>query len=510
MRELGGEGSSYMAKNIMVQGTASSVGKSIITAALCRIFLQDGYKVAPFKSQNMALNSFVTKEGREMGRAQVVQAEACRLDPSVLMNPILLKPTTDRKAQVIIRGRVFKNMDALEYHKSKADIKSIVLEAYSSLARQFDIIVIEGAGSPAEINLREDDLVNMGMAEMARAPVILVADIDKGGVFASIVGTIFLLTEEERARVKGIIINKFRGDIELLKSGIDILEKIVHIPVIGVIPYININLEDEDSVTERFSRKKNTGEIIIDVIRLPRISNFSDFDVFNLFGDVSINYIESPEDIRDPDIIILPGSKNTIEDMLYLKQTGIGERILEQHGKGKIIIGICAGYQMLGRSIEDPFGVESSIKEIEGLGILDMKTVMTEEKTTSQVAGKIICNNGILNGLKGMSIKGYEIHMGLSSGIREEDSLAETENGINGSVQNTALGTYIHGIFDSVEFTRGLLNNIRKKKGLAPVENGSSFTEAKEKEFDKLAGIVRDNIDMKEIYNIVYDNIACC
>jgi adenosylcobyric acid synthase len=499
-----------MAKNIMVQGTASSVGKSIITAALCRIFLQDGYKVAPFKSQNMALNSFVTKEGREMGRAQVVQAEACRLEPSVLMNPILLKPTTDSKAQVILRGRVYKNMDAQEYHKSKADIRSIVLEAYTTLARQYDIIVIEGAGSPAEINLREDDLVNMGMAEMADAPVLLVADIDKGGVFASIVGTIYLLAEQERTRVKGIIINKFRGDIELLKPGIEILEQIIKIPVIGVIPYVKLNLEDEDSVTERFSRKKNTGEIIIDIIRLPRISNFSDFDVFNMFEDVSVNYIESPEEIRDPDIIIIPGSKNTIEDMLFIKQTGIADKILEEHGKGKTVFGICAGYQMMGKSIEDPFGVESSIKEIDGLGIFDMTTVMTEEKTTKQVEGKIICDNGITNGLKGSTVKGYEIHMGISSGISEEDSFARTDNGINGTVGKNAAGTYIHGIFDSVKFTRGLLNNIRKAKGLAPVENNGSFADTKEKEFDRLAGIVRDNIDMKKIYNILYDNVACC
>jgi adenosylcobyric acid synthase len=273
---------------------------------------------------------------------------------------------------------------------------------------------------------------------------------------------------------------------------------------------MKINLEDEDSVTERFSRKKYIGEIIINVVRLPRISNFSDFDVFNMFEDVCVNYVERPEEIQDPDIIILPGSKNTIEDMLYIRQTGIGERILEQHGKGKTIIGICAGYQMLGISIEDPFGVESSIREMEGLGILDIKTVMTREKTTDQVYGEIVSNTGILEGLKGKMIKGYEIHMGISSGIKPLDSFTITGNGLNGTVNNNVIGTYIHGIFDSVEFTRGLLNNIRKNKGLAPVENEKTFLDAKEKEFDKLADMVRKNIDMKKIYNIVYDNVACC
>jgi adenosylcobyric acid synthase len=355
-----------MAKNIMVQGTASSVGKSIITAALCRIFLQDGYTVAPFKSQNMALNSFVTTEGHEIGRAQVVQAEACKIEPSVLMNPILLKPTTDEDAQIIIKGKVFKNMSAEEYQKLKPDIKSIVMEAYSSLSRKYNIIVIEGAGSPAELNLRANDFVNMGMAEMADAPVILVADIDKGGVFASIVGTIILLAEEEKARVKGIIINKFRGDIKLLKPGIDTLENIIQIPVIGVIPYMKINLEDEDSVTERFATKEYDNEIIIDVVKLPRISNFSDFDAFNIYDDVSVNYVENAQEINSPDIIILPGTKNTIDDMAFIRETGIEKKILEHYKKGKTVIGICGGYQMLGSVIEDPSGVESSVKAIGG------------------------------------------------------------------------------------------------------------------------------------------------
>jgi adenosylcobyric acid synthase len=501
-----------MAKNIMVQGTASSVGKSIITAALCRIFLQDGYTVAPFKSQNMALNSFVTSEGLEIGRAQVVQAEACRIEPSVQMNPILIKPTTDRRAQVIIKGKVFKNMNADEYLKIKPDIKSIVLEAYNSLSRKYNIIVLEGAGSPAEINLRENDLVNMGMAEMADAPVILVADIDKGGVFASIVGTIVLLSQEEKARVKGIVINKFRGDIELLKPGIVTLENIVQVPVIGVIPYMKINLEDEDSVTERFARKDYDNEIIIDVVKLPRISNFSDFDAFNIYDDVSVNFVESAEEINNPDIIILPGTKNTIDDMAFIRETGIEEKILEHYKNGKTVIGICGGYQMLGSTIEDPSGVESSIKMIDGIGIFDMKTVITKEKLTKQAAGEIVSDAGILRGLKGKKIKGYEIHMGAASGVSPDENFCAIDNrGPDGTVCGNAFGTYVHGIFDSAEFTRGFLNNVRQIKGLPPLDNKKTYSGNKEIEFDKLADIVRNNIDMKKIYNILYgDNVACC
>jgi adenosylcobyric acid synthase len=499
-----------MARNIMVQGTASSVGKSIITAALCRIFLQDGYTVAPFKSQNMALNSFVTREGHEIGRAQVVQAEACRIEPAMQMNPVLIKPATDKTAQIIIKGKVFRNMNADEYQKLKPDIKSIVFEAYNELSRKYNIIVLEGAGSPAEINLREHDIVNMGMAEMANAPVILVADIDRGGVFASIVGTIILLSEEEKARVKGVIINKFRGDVELLKPGISLLEEIVHVPVIGVIPYMNINLEDEDSVTERFSKKEYNKEILVNVIRLPRISNFSDFNAFNIFEDVNVNFVESAVEINEPDIIILPGTKNTIEDMAYIRETGIEKKIMEHYKKGKIIIGICGGYQMLGKVIEDPSGIESSVKSIDGLGIFNMQTVIGKEKLTKQITGEIIPDTGIMKGLKGIKINGYEIHMG-ESGIKENNWFCNTDSGTDGSVDGNAFGTYIHGIFDTAEFTRGFLNNIRKAKGLAPLENIKKYSGNKQLEFDRLADIVRNNIDMKKIYNILYgDNVACC
>ena len=430
-----------MAKNIMIQGTGSSVGKSIITAGLCRIFLEDGYRVAPFKSQNMALNSFVTNEGLEMGRAQVVQAEACRLEPSVLMNPILIKPTTDKKAQIIVNGKVFKNMEAGIYHEYKKEARAIAEDAYFKLEKDFDIIAIEGAGSPAEINLRDKDIANMGMAEIADSPVVLVGDIDKGGVFASIVGTIFLLNEEEKKRVKGVIINKFRGDVELLKPGIDMLEEIIKIPVLGVVPYLKMNLEDEDSVTERFSAKSKDGDININVIRLPKISNFSDYNLFTMFDDVNLNYVDSADMIDDPDIIILPGSKNPIEDIRAIKKIGIVNKIIELHKKGTMIFGICGGFQMLGNSIEDPYKVEGDSGSIKGLGLIDMKTVLEKEKITRQVKGKIIGSNELLEGLENSEIEGYEIHMGRSTSQIENSPLVKTDKGTDGSVSKNIIGT---------------------------------------------------------------------
>jgi len=497
-----------MSKNIMVQGTASSVGKSIIAAALCRIFVQDGYRTAPFKSQNMALNSFVTREGGEMGRAQVVQAEACGIDPSVLMNPILLKPTSDRKAQVIINGMVYKNMDAVEYHEYKPNVRKIVADAYNRLNENYDIIVLEGAGSPAEINLRDNDIVNMGMAEMVNAPVLLVADIDKGGVFAAIYGTIALLKPDEKERVKGVIINKFRGDVKLLEPGIKTIEDMTGVPVLGVIPYLKVGLEDEDSVTEKFGKKNHNGEIKIDVIRLPRISNFSDFDALAMHDDVSLNYVETPDRIHDPDIIIIPGSKNTVSDMSFLMGTGLDKKILNAHNKGTLVIGICAGFQMLGNVIEDPHGIEGNLKSINGLGIFNIKTSIADEKVTKQVKGVITADSDSLLGLKDTEIHGYEIHMGRSSGMENYESLAVTDNGINGIIGNNAIGTYIHGIFDSTAFTRGLLNNIRNAKGLEPVMSNGTFSENKEKEFNKLAKAVRDNIDMNMLYRILNGNAS--
>lgn len=492
-----------MAKSIMIQGTGSSVGKSIITAALCRIFLQDGRSVAPFKSQNMALNSFATREGLEMGRAQVVQAQACRIEPSALMNPILLKPTTDRQAQVVINGKVHGTMDAQAYHAFKNEVRHVVLKAYKELSALYDIIVIEGAGSPAEINLRDNDIVNMGMAEMADAPVLLVSDIDRGGVFASIVGTMHLLREEEQARVRGVIINKFRGDMALLQPGIDMLEDMIGIPVIGVVPYLKLGLEDEDSVTDRFTEKSAGGDIDIAVIRLPHISNFTDFDALRLHDDVALRFVDRAADVGSPDILIIPGSKNTIGDMRFLSESGIGEKVRELHRAGTLIVGICAGFQMLGSSIEDPHDVEGAGAGIAGLSLLDMTTILEQEKITGQVRGEVLIDEGPLRGLKGAAIEGYEIHMGRSGGDVDRHSFVRTENGNAGAYRDGVLGTYIHGIFDNGVFTRGLLNNVREAKGLPPAGSAVTFAEYREKEFDRLARTVRESLDMEKIYSIV-------
>ncbi|MEA1975979.1 MAG: cobyric acid synthase, partial [Bacillota bacterium] len=452
-----------MNKSIMILGTGSSVGKSVITAGLCRVLKQEGFKVAPFKSQNMALNSFITKKGNEMGRAQVVQAEAAMIEPDVRMNPILLKPSADKMAQVIIEGKVFKNMTAMEYDNYKPKLKEMIKGIYNDLSSENDIIVIEGAGSPAEINLRKNDLVNMGMAEISDSPVIIVGDIDRGGVFASLYGTYELLQESEKKRVKGVIINKFRGDIDILKPGLAQLEALINVPVIGVVPYFDIQIEDEDSVSDRFKKNNKTGEINIEILYLPHISNFTDFNIFNTFEDVNVRYIMRGEKIGNPDVLIIPGSKNTIEDLIYLRNSNLEEQILRANRKGVTIVGICGGYQMLGNSLKDPHKTESNIESVNGLGLLDVETVFELEKNTTQIEGYIIGD--------GSKISGYEIHMGKT--ILNEDAkpflvidkkLGESVNIIDGAVnnKNNVYGTYIHGIFDSVEFSRNFINKIRK------------------------------------------------
>lgn len=499
-------------KRLMVQGTGSSVGKSIITAGLCRVFYKAGYDVAPFKSQNMALNSFITEDGGEMGRAQVVQAEACGKKPDVRMNPILLKPTTDRKAQVILNGKVHAQMDAVAYHAYKNELKEMVKATFEDLASDHDLVVIEGAGSPAEINLRENDLVNMGMAEMADSPVLLVGDIDKGGVFASLYGTVMLLSSEERARVKGFIINKFRGDVALLKSGLDMIEEMTGIPVLGVVPYTVLKIEDEDSLSERFNREKdNSQKIQIEVLYLPHVSNFTDFDIFELQPDVHLRYVMRGESIGDPDVLIIPGSKNTIEDLMYLKNSGLDEQISRLYKRGKRVVGICGGYQILGKTISDPHATESAIDQINGLGLLDVETTFEMEKTTTQVEALTHGFNNELSGLNGHEVKGYEIHMGqtmrhsgepltrihsrLGNAVQVEDG-ATSEDG-------RIFGTYIHGIFDTQSFTEAFLNVIRREKGLTESEGeGLTYEAFKDQEYDKLAELLENSLDMDKIYQI--------
>ncbi|MBL4936200.1 cobyric acid synthase [Clostridium sp. YIM B02515] len=491
-----------MAK-IMIQGTGSSVGKSLIVAALCRIFKQDGYSVCPYKSQNMSLNSYITMDGKEMGRAQVLQAYAAGLEPQVFMNPILLKPTADTKCQVIVNGKVYNNQTAEEYHNLKVIFKDMLKEQFLELEKEFDIVVMEGAGSPAEINLRDRDIVNMGMAELVDAPVIIVGDIDKGGVFAALAGTMLLLTDEERERVKGTIINKFRGDIKLLKPGVDMLENIIKRPSLGVVPYFNLVIEDEDGAMIEIN-KQVTAEIDAAVIMLPHISNFTDADCLRCEEDVSVRFIERKEEFGKPDLLIIPGSKNTIEDLRALKDSGLEKEILNYSKEG-IILGICGGYQMLGKEIRDPLNVESSINSIVGIGLLDTITTLENEKVMTRVEGSIN-----LPDFQG-KIYGYEIHMGRTILNNDDRSLA-TLNSENGkeiskcdgifNKEETIFGTYIHGILDSTEFRQYLLNKIRTKKSMS-LRKSPVYEGFREEELNKLADIVRNSLDMKKIYEIL-------
>lgn len=508
-----------MGKKIMIQGTASNVGKSIITTGLCRIFKQDGYKVTPFKSQNMALNSFITKEGLEMGRAQVSQAESCGIDPIADMNPILLKPSGDNKIQVIVRGKLVGDMSTMEYHEYKLELMKVLDDLFKKFEEEFDIVVMEGAGSSAEINLMERDISNMGMAQIADAPVILIGDIDRGGVFASIAGTMLLLPEEDKKRVKGVIINKFRGRKELLDSGVKMLEDIIKVPVLGVIPYTDIKIEEEDSVTTRFKKRMDKGEIHIEVVRTPHMSNFTDFNIFETQEDVSLRYVNYGESLSNPDIVIIPGTKSTIDDLMFLRQNGLENQIKELHKKGKLIIGICGGYQMLGKVLKDPNHVENNLEEVEGMGLLDGETTFELEKTTTQVKAILGDNlHGYLENLNKKEVNGYEIHMGMTKRRKNGDNFAtvtqklgEAVNYEVGIVNNecNVFGTYLHGIFDDVNFTRTILNNIRKMKNLEPIESKvKSFDEFKNQEYDKLADFLRKHLDIEKIYKIMnnYDN----
>ena len=500
-------------RNVMLLGTGSNVGKSIITTGLCRIFYQDGYSVSPFKSQNMALNSFITKDGKEMGRAQVVQAEAAGIEPEAFMNPILLKPTTDRKSQVIVNGKVYKNMDAREYFAYKHNLKKDIMKAYNYIEKNFDICVLEGAGSPAEINLKEDDIVNTGMAEMANSPVILVADIDRGGVFASIYGTIMLLEESERARIKGVIINKFRGDKTLLDPGIEMIENLTNVPVLGVVPFVKLGIEEEDSLgIDKYNDKKE-GKIKISVIKLKHISNFTDIDALAHYDDVSLKYVEKASELGNEDIIIIPGSKNTVEDMKDLIEKEINTKIVRLTKSGTLVFGICGGFQIMGQKIMDPHGLESNLQEISGLGLLEIETVMEKEKTMTQYTNTLKNVTGLLEGAEGISVTGYEIHQGYSylenSSIEKENEVSKKcifgDGKLKGMVKDNVIGTYIHGVFDNSEFTNFILNKVRKDKGLDSINENFSFTEYKNQEYDKLAQILRENIDIEKIYDIMSD-----
>lgn len=483
-----------MAKNIMIQGTMSNAGKSLLAAGLCRVLRQDGYKVAPFKSQNMALNSFITASGGEMGRAQVVQAEAAGVAPDVRMNPILLKPTTDMGSQIILNGVVQGNMHAAEYYRRKPEFIPAVLSAYESLAAEYDVIVIEGAGSPAEINLKRDDIVNMGLAKLVDAPVLLVGDIDRGGVFAQLYGTVALLDEDERARIRGVVVNKFRGDRAILEPGLEMLEKLCGVPVAGVIPYLHVDIDDEDSLSERFHRDGAAKLIDIAVVRLPRISNFTDLGPFERYENVSVRYVTSPRELGAPDLIVLPGTKSTIEDLRWLRQSGLEAALKQAASRGTPLVGICGGYQMLGRTISDPEGSEAPAgTEIAGLGLLDLETVFHGGKVQTQTRGTFGAVEGILAPLAGMAYEGYEIHMGRSG----EDRPALTGSG-------NVYGTYIHGVFDTPGVAGAVLGVLCEKKGVDFSQLGAFDAAAyRDRQYDLLAQAVRENLDMDLVYRIL-------
>ena len=478
-----GTGEETMAKVIMVQGTMSNAGKSLLVAGLCRIFRQDGYRVAPFKSQNMALNSFITTEGLEMGRAQVMQAEAAGIEPSVRMNPILLKPTSDVGSQVIVNGEVRQNMRAAEYFKYKKSLIPDIMAAYNSLAAENDIIVVEGAGSPAEINLKSEDI-----------------------------------EKEEQQMVKGLIINKFRGDKRILDPGIEMLKDYTPVPVVGVVPYMHVDIDDEDSLADRLDKHTEKGLIDIAVIRVPRMSNFTDFNALERMQDVTLRYVEKVQQLGRPDLILLPGTKNTMGDLKWLRMNGLEASVLKLAAEGTLVMGICGGYQMLGLTLEDPDGVEEG-GSMRGMELLPVHTVFEKAKTRTRVSGKTGTLHGPWQLLSGTAFEGYEIHMGETTyepGGTVFSAIAETvgtqhvdEAMANGCQYQNAAGSYVHGLFDSVEMQKALLRLLCQKKGL-PEEAVSWIDEKvyKEQQYDKLAEGLRENMDMAKIYQILEEGLA--
>ena len=483
------------ARCIMVQGTMSGAGKSLLCAALCRIFAQDGYRTAPFKSQNMALNSFVTRDGLEMGRAQVVQAQAAGVEPDVRMNPILLKPSSDIGSQVIVNGEVRGDMPAKEYFRQKKALIPDILRAYNSLADEFDIIVIEGAGSPAEINLKADDIVNMGLARLVDAPVLLAGDIDRGGVFAQLYGTVELLEPGERARICGLIINKFRGDVEILRPGLAMLEEKTRLPVVGVVPYLKVDIEDEDSLSDRLQQKNAVKPLDVAIVRLPHISNFTDFMPLEQHPLLGVRYVQAARELGMPDLIILPGTKNTVNDLLWLRQCGLETAVQKLARRGTPVLGVCGGYQMLGGMLDDSAGTESGRPQtLRGLELLPTRTVFTLEKRRAQVTATAAAP------FAGAALTGYEIHTGRTT-VEGAPFCTLADGTPDGCVQGSVFGTYLHGLFDSGELTEKLAALLCRRKGLAPETAAPLTMQAyREQQFDLLADGVRRALDMPAIY----------
>ena len=496
-----------MAKTIMIQGTASNAGKSLLAAGLCRVFRQDGLKVAPFKSQNMVLNSFITADGFEMGRAQVVQAYCAGVAPDVRMNPILLKPTNDTGSQVIVNGVPRGTMGAVEYFRYKKALIPDMMEAFHSLAGEYDVIVIEGAGSPAEINLKQDDFVNMGMAKLANAPVLLAGDIDRGGVFASLYGTVKLLEPEEQDRIKGLIINKFRGDVEILRPGLTTLEQLTGKPVLGVVPMLDVDIDDEDSLSSKLTGGERVGRLDIAVIRLPRLSNFTDFNPLERMEGVTVRYVRSPGELGRPDLILLPGTKSTMDDLKWMRQNGLEALVLKHAARGGAVVGICGGYQMLGRVLSDPDGVESG-GTMAGMGLLPTETIFLGEKTRTRVDGAFQGGAGLFTALNGVPFHGYEIHMGETAYLEDAVPLSrltclDRAEKLDGAARGNVWGSYVHGIFDSGAFAQALVNALLSAKGLTPDAAAVDWETYQEEQYDKLAAGVRASLDMDRIYGIL-------
>ncbi len=479
------------ARKMMVLGTCSNSGKSFIVAGICRILKNKGFKVAPYKSQNMALNSFITEDGLEMGRAQVVQAEAAGIKPDVRMNPILLKPNSDTGSQIILHGEVYGNYTASSYYDKKEFFEKEAIKALEELEEDFDYIIMEGAGSASEINLKDKDIVNMGLAEKVDAPVIIVGDIDRGGVFGALAGTMLLFDEREKDLVKGVIINKFRGNLDILKPGLDMIEDIIQRPVLGVVPFMKVDIDDEDSLAMKDRSGKSHNLIDIVVIRTPRISNFTDFNALEHMEGVGVRYVETPKDIGNPDLIILPGTKSTMGDLRWLRESGMETRIQKHASRGKPIIGICGGYQMLGKRLKDEFGVEGG-GEMKGIGLLPHSTEFTKDKVRKAQVGKLEDVDGIFADLSGLEYEGYEIHMGISPGFG---------NIIN---EGNVYGTYIHGIFDRGEISGAIICALMKAKGINTGDiEAMDMEEYKEKQYEILGTNLEKALDMNRLIEIL-------
>ncbi|MBN1761083.1 MAG: cobyric acid synthase [Chitinispirillaceae bacterium] len=501
------------ARPLMIQGTASTCGKSLITAALCRILKQDGFRVAPFKAQNMSNNSFVTRNGLEMGRAQVVQAIAAGIEPDVRMNPVLIKPSSDTGAQVVLNGKPAFTMDAKNWHDTRERLRIEIRKAWESIAAEYECVILEGAGSPAEINLKKNDVVNMGMAAMADAPVILVGDIDRGGVFASLVGTMQLLDDNERKRVKGFIINKFRGDPGLLTSGLEQLEALTGVPVLGVVPWIEHSIDDEDGVSDRFDcTRPEPGSVDICIIRLPHISNFTDVIPLESVPGVTVRWCDRAAMFGTPDLCIIPGSKATISDLRTLKQHGIADAIINYARNGGTVLGICGGFQMLGTEIADPDATESVNRHEPGLGLLAMHTRFHPEKTTLQTTATLHGEASWLFSECGeKQVSGYEIHHGESVFAPETTAFTSSlstdgSSRITGIASPTGrvLGSYLHGLFDSGEVTSGMINALRRSKNPDTKEHSVlDRTTSLDLELDRLAETVRNTCNLDAIYRIL-------